>query len=242
MARVAYKQMSARNLQTSVTSMPKLAPVTPVPEDSPAKCHARLAPWLACANLAGEFMNRQDAWPLQRPFGYSSVGAPTAFEVQLLQEFSRRFATVVAETEFPEELQPRLAALLRLPDRCVYSFASDLYSVLGSMAHWKVEYGDVPLGLGHYSAPVALDIEHGRLKVAATGLFFDTFLPLLEQIAPERIGRCAVCERVFYAQRGPGRSGKFGTKSCSRKCNQARRQRERRKRATEYEQTRKSKT
>jgi hypothetical protein len=74
--------------------------------------------------------------------------------------------------------------------------------------------------------PQVLDRSETLLKVETYDPYRDYFVKAIEGVEHARIRRCPICAKFFYAVRGPGKSERSGTKACSKRCNQARKQRE----------------
>jgi hypothetical protein len=89
-------------------------------------------------------------------------------------------------------------------------------------------------------ARVVFDRSQERLAIRSFDPYRDYFLPALEGVEIERIRRCPVCGQFFFAVRWD-RNGKYGSKACSKKCNQVRRMRDWRASQSVYEQNRKFK-
>jgi hypothetical protein len=89
-------------------------------------------------------------------------------------------------------------------------------------------------------ARVVLDRRQERLAIQSFDPYRDYFLPAIQGLEIERIRRCPVCGQFFFALRWD-RDGKYGTKACSKKCNQVRRMRDWRASQSAYEQNRKFK-
>jgi hypothetical protein len=132
-------------------------------------------------------------------------------------------AHIVTPIKFREETVDWLGAL-------VYRIAF-MFDRLADGRRYGFELDEMAGGVA------SLEIVAGAISVT----FYDPYRDFLEALkGPEadRINRCPVCRKIFFAMRHRAGS-KYGSKACSSRCNQTLRVRHWREKQPEYEQTRK---
>jgi hypothetical protein len=205
-----------------------MAIVTVIVIESPVKCNAKLQPWLAIANLAAE-----PGGPWRRPDGLL-IEPANADEEQ--------YETGAAYLRSEIERWPELTEILDIIEVPSVSFGADpwradewafrfVHFVAAAISFCAQKSGvraiEMPGTLAEfreYQGQVQLVAPSPALK----------FIEALNQAEWARIGCCPICGQFFYVVRANGKSGKAGTKACSRNCTLARKQREYRKREREH--------
>jgi hypothetical protein len=98
--------------------------------------------------------------------------------------------------------------------------------------------GEEPEGFAFEDGPrpgKCLIKKNGLIDVDTFDPYQENFLPVIKGVEIERIRRCPICGKIFFALRTKTKGGKdTSSKACSRKCNQLRRVREWRANQTVY--------
>jgi hypothetical protein len=103
--------------------------------------------------------------------------------------------------------------------------------------------GEEPEGFAFEDGPritSRLRNKNGLLYVETFDPYRDNFLPAIRLVELERIRRCPICSKFFFALRTKIKGGKdTSSKACSSKCNQVRRVQKWRAKQSTYLQNRK---
>jgi hypothetical protein len=218
------REMGKRPRKLSVTrseTMPKKRRrVTLKKSDSPSKRYLRLRPWLDLANLV-------------LPISLEREPGPSG---EMIERVLRYLADARDSADFP-------ASSLRnsfIPSDKTMATAhlfSLAIAAARALAFCDFERGSTPARtlIGrqriYQLAPqtmVWLDRSDGRVRVEVFDPYRDYFLPAFKDIEAERVRRCPICMKLFFARRSIGRRrGKdTSSKACSKQCNSTRRTRE----------------
>jgi len=264
------RRMSDSSVTRALLRKPVQADVTRSNVDQPAKRYERLRQWLELANISlpllesGETRsNREGRWEAQRSKKDLSallelIRSPhdrMSDRIRLGNEAIKAISAFLKDApetaDFPAGTLRQWSAnrafdsLLKLATRaaeafkfCTLKHAAPDQATLDEGRDFN--YREDRISQAAPEARVVLDRSQECLSVRSFDPYRDYFLPALEGVEIERIRRCPVCGKFLFALRWD-RDGKYGSKACSKKCNQVRRMRDWRARQSVYEQNRKFK-
>jgi hypothetical protein len=189
-----------------------------------ALCNA-LAPWLGLANLIPTIAS-SDYGSDDRPLALSGwagkdLGPFHSLSRHQIDEFRSQVTQAIGR--FPLPQQERFEYLLRndpLSPALVYAEALNAFAILSRISEWQSHSGDMPIkSLTLAPERLAVAVQAGRARFYG-GLFSDFLLPLVDGIEAQRVRRCPTCRRIFCVLRS---GDEFGSKACSKRCNDTRR-------------------
>jgi hypothetical protein len=225
----ASKQLHRENqhqvLRTPTIPASQTLTVTVSGRAQARKRYERLAPWLELANLAAPMLG--DDGP--EPGTLDDLMLPVLRYVGRAQD----------SDFFPAEQLRRYAR--QWPDRAGKQLQSLAIDVARAFILCLDE--DLEAAFAVEEGPrLAIEVfkSKGVVDFEVFDPFRDCFLPAIKGVEVARIRRCPVCRKIFFAMRHKAGS-KYGSKACSRQCNQTLRVRRHRAKQADYEYGRKLK-
>lgn len=200
--------------------------VTAISREKPFERYKRLKPWLELGNLATPVLDE---------------GTDDASSLDEMRGPALRFiGEAVATPDFPAD--GMRAWFKESADK--HESGKQLFQLALDVARaFLFCVGEEPEGFAFEDGPrdtSRLRNKNGLLYVETFDPYRDNFLPAIRLVELERIRRCPICRKFFFALRAKTKSDTdTSSKACSRKCNQVRRVREWRAKQSTYLQNRK---